>query len=107
MQKMLIFLIKISAAYLNKQYIWRIEREGRRLYIGMQSVAPGCVGWRGGRGQYLSLVLSRVGKIMLVFYLGPTKPRNLSNHMYMQARTRDKVFVKSREMTGRSQTVPW
>jgi hypothetical protein len=33
-------------------------------------------------------------------------PRNLSNHMGRQARTRDTVIVKSREMTGRSQTLP-
>ncbi len=34
----------------------------------------------------------------LLFWL----PRNLSNHMDRQARTRDKVLVKSREITGRS-----
>ncbi len=34
-------------------------------------------------------------------------PRNLSNHMDRQACTRDTVLVKSREMTGRSQTLPW
>ncbi len=33
-------------------------------------------------------------------------PRNLSNHMDRQARTHDTVLVKSREMTGRSQTLP-
>ncbi len=39
---------------------------------------------------------------MLSFWL----LRNLSNHMDRQARTRDKVLAKSREMTGRSQTLP-
>ncbi len=34
-------------------------------------------------------------------------PRNLSNHMDRQARTGDTVLVKSREMTGRSQTLKW
>ncbi len=34
-------------------------------------------------------------------------PRNLSNHMDRQARTSDTVLVKSRKMTGRSQTLPW
>jgi hypothetical protein len=34
-------------------------------------------------------------------------PRNFSNNMDRQARTRDTVLVKSREMTGRSQTLPW
>ncbi len=41
---------------------------------------------------------------MLVFFL---LPRNLSNHMDRQARTRDTVLVNSREMTGKSQTLPW
>ncbi len=34
-------------------------------------------------------------------------PRNLSHHMIRQARTGDTVLVKSREMTGRTQTLPW
>jgi hypothetical protein len=34
-------------------------------------------------------------------------PRNLFNHMDRQARTHDSVLVKSTEMTGRSQTLPW
>jgi hypothetical protein len=34
-------------------------------------------------------------------------PRNLSHHMDRQARTGDTVLVKSREMTGRTQTLPW
>ncbi len=34
-------------------------------------------------------------------------PRNLSNHMDRQARTLGTVIVKSREMTGRRQTLPW
>jgi hypothetical protein len=34
-------------------------------------------------------------------------PRNLSHHMVRQARTGDTVLVKSREMTSRSQTLPW
>ncbi len=34
-------------------------------------------------------------------------PRNLSNHMERQARTSDTVLVNRREMTGRSQTLPW
>ncbi len=34
-------------------------------------------------------------------------PQNLSSHMVGQARTHDTVFVKRREMTGRSQTLPW
>jgi hypothetical protein len=44
-------------------------------------------------------------RLTLVFFLAPT--RNLSNHMDRQARTGDTVLVKSREMTGRSQTLPW
>ncbi len=34
-------------------------------------------------------------------------PRNLSNLIDRQARTYDTVLVKSREMTGRTQTLPW
>jgi hypothetical protein len=34
-------------------------------------------------------------------------PRNLSNYMDRQARTRDTVLVKSRETTGRRQTLLW
>jgi hypothetical protein len=34
-------------------------------------------------------------------------PRNLSNYMDRQARTRDTVLVRCREMTDRSQTLPW
>jgi hypothetical protein len=34
-------------------------------------------------------------------------PRNLSHHMDRQARTGDTVLVKSREITGRSQTLTW
>ncbi len=34
-------------------------------------------------------------------------PRNLSNHMDRQSRTADLVLVKTREMAGRSQTLPW
>ncbi len=34
-------------------------------------------------------------------------PRNLSDRMDRQARTGDTVLIKSREMTGRSQTLPW
>jgi hypothetical protein len=34
-------------------------------------------------------------------------PRTLSNHMDRQARTGETVLDKSREMTGRSQTLPW
>ncbi len=34
-------------------------------------------------------------------------PRNLSYHMIRQARIGDTVLVKSREMTGRTQTFPW
>jgi hypothetical protein len=33
--------------------------------------------------------------------------RNLSNHMDRQTRTCDTVLVKNRELTGRSQTLPW
>ncbi len=33
--------------------------------------------------------------------------QNLYNHVDRQARTGDIVLVKSREMTGRSQTLPW
>jgi hypothetical protein len=33
-------------------------------------------------------------------------PRNLSNHMDRQARIRDTVLVKSREITGKSQKKP-
>jgi hypothetical protein len=33
--------------------------------------------------------------------------QNLSHHMDRQASIGDTVFVKSREMTGRTQTVPW
>ncbi len=33
--------------------------------------------------------------------------RNLSNHTYRQARTGDTVLVRSREITGRSQTLQW
>jgi hypothetical protein len=32
---------------------------------------------------------------------------NLSNHMDRQARTGDTVLLKIREMTGRTQTLPW
>jgi hypothetical protein len=45
----------------------------------------------------------------IVFFLGPTKP--LPSYDWAmgigQARTRDTVLVKSREMTGRNQTLPW
>jgi len=43
----------------------------------------------------------------LVIFLVPAK--NLSNHVDRQARTRDTVLVKSKEMTGRSQPqpLPW
>ncbi len=34
-------------------------------------------------------------------------PRNLSHHLIRQARTGGTVLVKSREMTGGSQTMPW
>ncbi len=34
-------------------------------------------------------------------------PRNLSYHMGRQARTGDTMSVKTREMTGRAQTLPW
>ncbi len=34
-------------------------------------------------------------------------PRNLSNHMDRQALSGDAVLVKNREMTGRSQRLPW
>jgi hypothetical protein len=34
-------------------------------------------------------------------------PRNLSHHMIRQARTGVTMLVKSREMTGRTQTLPW
>ncbi len=34
-------------------------------------------------------------------------PQNLSDHMDRQARTGDTVLVKSREMIGRSKTLPW
>ncbi len=34
-------------------------------------------------------------------------PRNLLNHMDRQARTSDTLLVKSRELTGRSQTLLW
>jgi len=36
----------------------------------------------------------------MIFFLGP-------NHMVRQARTGDTVLAKSREMTGRTQTLPW
>jgi hypothetical protein len=41
----------------------------------------------------------------VVFFLGPTTP--LPHHMIMQARTGDTALVKRREMTGRTQTLPW
>jgi hypothetical protein len=34
-------------------------------------------------------------------------PRNLANRMDRQARTHDTMLVKSREMTGSIQTLPW
>jgi hypothetical protein len=34
-------------------------------------------------------------------------PRNLSNHMDRQVPTRDTMLVKRREITGKSQTLPW
>ncbi len=34
-------------------------------------------------------------------------PRNLSNHMDRQDRTGDTVLEYSREMAGRTQTLPW
>ncbi len=37
----------------------------------------------------------------LVFVLGPSKP------LVRQVRTGDTVLVKSREMTGRTQKLPW
>ncbi len=42
----------------------------------------------------------RVGK-------GGSVPRNLSHHMDRQARIGDTMLVKTREMTGRTQTLPW
>jgi hypothetical protein len=42
----------------------------------------------------------------LIFFLGPTKP--LPSYGFdRQACARDTVLVKSREMTSRSQTLPW
>jgi hypothetical protein len=41
----------------------------------------------------------------IVFFLAPTK--TLSNHLIRQSRTGDAVLVKSRDMTGRTQTLPW
>jgi hypothetical protein len=43
-------------------------------------------------------------KPTLVFFL---VPGNLSNHMDRKVRAGDIVLVKSREMTGGSQTLPW
>jgi hypothetical protein len=40
----------------------------------------------------------------VVFFLGPT---NHSHHMIRQARIGDTLLVKSREMTGRTQKLPW
>ncbi len=40
----------------------------------------------------------------IVFFFGFTK---LSHQMLRQARTGDTVLVKSKEMLGRAQTMPW
>ncbi len=46
--------------------------------------------------------------LSLVTYIGILRcPRNLSHHMDRQASNGDTVLVKSREMTGRAQTLPW
>jgi hypothetical protein len=42
---------------------------------------------------------------IIVFFLAPKK--TLSNHMDRRVRTGDTVLVKRREMTGRTQTLPW
>jgi len=57
-------------------------------------------------------VTSRLGtgKIITFFYSVCSSsfwlPRKVSYHMDRQARTGDSVLVKSREMTGRSQSLP-
>jgi hypothetical protein len=43
----------------------------------------------------------------IVFLLGPTKPLLLYDIAYRQDRTGDLALVKSRELAGRSQTLPW
>ncbi len=43
---------------------------------------------------------------MLAFFLAPTKPLQ-SHGQARPGRAGDTVLVKTREMTGRSQTLPW
>ncbi len=72
------------------------------LLVAVSSMLQGVgnvVGVGGGKGfntEWPTLVL------FLVWL-----PRNLSNYMDRQARNRDTVLVSCREMTGRSQTLPW
>jgi hypothetical protein len=44
--------------------------------------------------------------VTIVCFLVPLPTKPLPHHMDRQARTSDTVLVKSREMTGRSQTLP-
>ncbi len=43
----------------------------------------------------------------IVFFFVPTKPLQSTNKWIGEARTRVTVLVKSKERTGRSQTLPW
>ncbi len=100
-----------SAGEQSPEYLLSFARGHTVFCLSQLPVSPAASAGEQSLKYLWYLTVDTVPKEIIYLLRGPHSssfwlPRNLFNHIDRQARTRDAV-LKSRETTGRSQTLPW